>query len=559
VEQTQGNRPFLRLIMSLVVLGVVYIGMATFLSRHVPANTTVSGIAIGGMSPGEATVTLQRILATRASQPVHLEGPSRTVNIDPGTAGLEVDLDATLAKLSGFTLSPAELLVHLTGGEDEPLRIRVDQAKLSAAVTEAAGFFDAPVREGSITFTADKPTVVVSVPGRALKVPETTAAVASSWPREQAVTAVMEVLAPRVSATEITRAAREFAAPAMSGPVRVVAGPATVTLRPKQFAPALSLVPDAVGGLAPHADPSILLAAIRAAGPAVERPPVDASVRLVAGAPQVVPAVLGERLDPSTVPATFLTALTARTRVATLQMIQDPPAVTTAAARRWGIKEAISTFTTAFPVNPSRTNNIKIAAGALNGMLVHPGDQFSLNARLGPRTPAKGYQLAPVINGERLEQAYGGGVSQVSTTTFNAAFFSGVRIDRYTPHSFYITRYPEGREATLSWPDVDQQWTNDTGFGILISSFVSGNNLTVTFFGTKTWDVEAVKGPRRNVVQPSSVVDSSPGCVPQSPAPGFDVTVTRVFKKDGAQVKTSTFNTHYAPEDRVQCTPQPFQ
>ena len=197
---------------------------------------------------------------------------------------------------------------------------------------------------------------------------------------------------------------------------------------------------------------------------------------------------------------------------------------------------------------------MKIAAAALNGMIVRPGAGFSLNGILGERTPAKGYLRAPVIYADRLEQAYGGGVSQVSATLFNAVFFSGVRIEQYTPHSFYIARYPEGREATLSWPDVDQKWTNDSGFGILISSYLKGNDLTVTFFGTKTWDIEAVKGPRRNVVQPKTIVDDRPGCVPQSPSPGFDVTVTRIFKKGGVQVRTSRFNTHYLPEDGVKCT-----
>jgi len=184
---------------------------------------------------------------------------------------------------------------------------------------------------------------------------------------------------------------------------------------------------------------------------------------------------------------------------------------------------------------------------------VPPGGRFSLNAVLGPRTPAKGYQKAPVIYAGRLENDYGGGVSQVSTTTFNAAFFSGVKIEKHTSHSFYISRYPEGREATLSWPDVDQLWTNDTGFGILIDAAVSGSDLTVSFFGTKTWDIEAVKGPRRNVVQPKNIADGRLGCVAQAPTPGFDVTVMRIFTKNGVQVKTSNFNTHYLPENSVTC------
>jgi len=550
----QASRAIVRLVVALVVLGAVYMGLATFLSRHVPSNTTVDRIAIGGMTPNEATVTLKRVLAARASQPVHLETPSRTVDIEPGTAGIEVDLDATLSDLTAFTVNPVEMWVRLTGAEDQPLRVRVDRAKLTAAVTEAAKAVDSPVVEGSITFSGGKAITVVSVTGQAVNVPETTDAVASTWPGQQVVPAVMTITQPKVSAAEITRAAEEFAAPAMSGPVRLLVGRISVALQPIQYAPVLSLVPDDNGALRPKVDAAKLLAAIRVAIPGVERDPVDATVSLVAGTPQVVPALVGSKLALLTTPTSFLAALTSPTRTASITMVSTPPKVTTEMARGWGIKEEVSTFTTQFPYNPPRTNNMLIAAAALNGMIVRPGAGFSLNGILGERTPAKGYLRAPVIYADRLEQAFGGGVSQVSTTLFNAVFFSGVRIEQHTPHSFYIARYPEGREATLSWPDVDQKWTNDSGFGILISSYLKGNDLTVTFFGTKAWDIEAVKGPRSNVVQPKTIVDDRPGCVPQAPNPGFDVTVTRIFKKDGVQVKTSRFNTRYRPEDGVKCT-----
>ncbi len=550
----QASRAIVRLVVALVVLGAVYLGLATFLSRHVPSNTTVDRIAIGGMTPDEATVTLKSVLAARASQPVHLETPSRTVDVEPGTAGIEVDLDATLSDLTGFTVNPVEMWARLTGGEDRPIRVRADRAKLTAAVTEAARAVDSPVVEGSITFAGGRAITVVSVPGQAVNVPETTDAVASTWPGQQVVRAVMTITQPKVSSAEINRAAEEFAEPAVSGPVRLVAGRTSVALRPMQYASALSLVVDGNGALQPEVDTAKLLAAVRAAIPGVERDPVDATVSLVAGTPQVVPALVGSKFDRVTAPTSFLSALTSPTRTAAITMVSTPPKVTTEMARGWGIKEEVSTFTTQFPSNPPRTNNMRIAAAALNGRIVRPGAGFSLNGVLGERTPAKGYLRAPVIYTDRLEQADGGGVSQVSTTLFSAVFFSGVRIEQYTPHSFYISRSPEGREATLSWPDVDQKWTNDSGFGILISAYLKGNDLTVTFFGTKKWDIEAVKGPRRNVVRPKTILDDRPGCVPQSPNPGFDVTVTRIFKKNGVEVKTSRFNTHYVPENGVKCT-----
>ena len=84
-------------------------------------------------------------------------------------------------------------------------------------------------------------------------------------------------------------------------------------------------------------------------------------------------------------------------------------------------------------------------------------------------------------------------------------------------------------------------------------SFVSGNAVTVELWGTKTWDVKATKSPRRNIRQPRKIVDRSPGCVPQSPSEGFEVTIGRIFSRDGKQVRTSSFVTRYIPEDHVVC------
>lgn len=229
--------------------------------------------------------------------------------------------------------------------------------------------------------------------------------------------------------------------------------------------------------------------------------------------------------------------------------------MTTAEAKKTVPKEQISTFTTYLPDNPVRTGNIKIAVRDLDGAYVAPGESFSLNQRLGQRTAAKGYSKAGVIYGGRLTNDYGGGISQLSTTLFNAVFFSGAKIEEFHPHSFYISRYPEGREATISWPNVDNRFTNDTGAGILISAAVNGNELTVSFDGRKKYDeVKAAKSARRNITQPKTIRDDSKDCVAQSPNVGFSVDITRTFIKGGRTVKTSTFTTTYSPQDSVTCT-----
>jgi vancomycin resistance protein YoaR len=554
VRPSEGRRTATRLILSLLVLGAVYVGLATFVGRHVAANTRVDGVSIGGMSPRQASGTLTRALAAKASRPVTLRTPSRSVLLDPATAGLRLDVDATVAGQTGFSLAPADVWRHLTGGEDLPLRISVDDARLTAALEHAATTVNTPVREGSVSLAGGTVHTVLSQPGHTLEVARTARAVAAAWPRRPEINAVVGGVEPTLADAEIRRAVAVFARPAVSGPLTVKVGSLPIVLAPAKFASAVSLRPTPQGRLVPTVDGAKIIALLRLAAPGVEKRPADATVTLVGGRPTVVPAVVGTRYDVAKVQAAVLPALTSPGRTATIAPLRTRPKVTTAMARSWGVTDVVSSFSTAFPVNPPRTTNITIAARTLDGTLVKPGETFSLNGVLGQRTAAKGYQKAPVINGGRLETDYGGGVSQVSTTVFNAAFFAGVRIEQHTPHSFYIPRYPEGREATVSWPDVDNRWTNDSGKAILIRSYVHGNEVTVTFYGTKIWDVEAVKGPRRNVVQPRTITDDSPGCVMQSPNVGFDVTVTRIFRKDGRQVRTSQFSTHYIPEDDVRCT-----
>ena len=546
----------LRLGVAVAVLAAGYLALALFVGRHVASDTTVAGVPIGGMSPAAARSTLERQLGAKARAKVVVQAGGRTVKLDPAQAGLALDLPGTVDGLTGFTLDPRDLWDHLTGGQEQPLRTSVDRERLQAALSSAGASLEVPVREGSVTFPNGQVAVVAPVTGSELDAAGTADVVAARWPVEGPVGARMHTTAPKVSAQEVQRAADEFARPAVSGPVTVVAGRKRFDVPPAAFAPALSVKADPQGRLAPAVDDAKLVAAVRkrAVEAGVETQPRDARITFSGTTPVVVPSAVGAKLDDTSVVAAFVPALTAADRTAKVVTAVAQPQLTTAQAEKIKPKEVISTFTTHLPANPPRTENIAIAARTLNGTYVAPGKQFSLNAVLGQRTAAKGYNEAPVIMNGRLTKDYGGGISQLSTTTFNAAFFAGVHIDEYLPHSFYISRYPEGREATISWPNVDQKWTNDTGYGILIQAGVTGSEVTVTLHGTKVWDIESVKGPRRNVVQPKNITDDKPTCVPQAPTPGFDVTVTRVFKKGGRTVKTSTFNTHYIPEDNVRCT-----
>ena len=554
-ESWERRRQGVQLAVAGGVLLAAYLVTAAILGRSVPSGTSVDGVDIGGLSRSEALGSLSRELGPRAAAPLMVTAGPESRRIAPAEAGLALDLEATVRGLTGLPLSPGRLWQHIGGGGPVALRTSVDGDRLQKSLEGLAAGVEAKPVEGTITLPKGRVVVAQARAGTHLDVATTAQTVARRWPTSEPVVASLSVVQPRITSAEIERVRSEFADEAMSGPVKVVAGAEVFDVEAPALAPAITFKANG-GRLVPVFDTAKLTAAVRraAAAAGVEREAKDATVTFSGTRPTVVPAVAGRALGADAIPKAVIAALTSPSRTASVTTSEVQPEFTTSQATSTLPKGRISTFTTYFPDNPPRTNNITIAARTLNGTYIRPGGQFSLNGTLGQRTPEKGYQQAPVINGGRLEKDYGGGVSQVSTTTFNAAFFAGVQIDQYTPHSFYISRYPEGREATVSWPEVDQKWTNTTKGGILIRTSISGNALTVTFYGTRTWDVEASKGARRNIVEPKTIVDDSPDCVPQTASEGFDVTVTRIFKTAGAVVRRQDFTTHYIPEDDVTCT-----
>ena len=190
-----------------------------------------------------------------------------------------------------------------------------------------------------------------------------------------------------------------------------------------------------------------------------------------------------------------------------------------------------------------------------------PGETFSLNGFVGERDRGRGFTEAPMILGGKLVPAVGGGVSQFATTMFNAVFFGGFKNVYHKTHSFYISRYPAGREATVSSPAPDLKWTNDSPYGVLVKTSFDATSITVTFYGTKQYDeVRSVSGPRTRPTEPKVVyLEPGPDCIAtKEGVAGFDIVVYREFYKGGKQVKPrERFYTRYQPEDIFICAPKP--
>jgi len=149
-----------------------------------------------------------------------------------------------------------------------------------------------------------------------------------------------------------------------------------------------------------------------------------------------------------------------------------------------GITGVVSSYTTTYGGTPGRLSNVQLVSRLIDGTLVAPGGTFSFNDATGERTAEKGFLEAPVIINGEIQNGLGGGVCQVSTTVFNAAYESGLPIVARTNHALYISHYPLGRDATVNYPDLDMRFTNDTGHWLLLRTFVGAGSLTVNLYGT---------------------------------------------------------------------------
>jgi vancomycin resistance protein YoaR len=324
---------------------------------------------------------------------------------------------------------------------------------------------------------------------------------------------------------------------ALSGPLVLSRGEAQLAFAPADLA-ALLEVERAGADLELAVDPDRLDGLVDAElREHLESEPQDAEFEIAGDTVEIVPSTDGFRFDPERAAEQLVDVATGRgAREAELDGEAIAPAFTTADAEALGIVERVSSFTTHFQAGQSRVVNIHRIADLVNGVIIAPGDTFSVNGHVGRRTRDNGFvEGGAILHGEFVS-AVGGGVSQFATTMYNAAYFGGYELVRYKAHSYYISRYPMGREATLNYPTVDLEIRNNSPYGLLIEATTTGSSVTVTTWGTEWVEVESVTGEPFNVRQ---------GRVRN----GFDVVDTRVLRFPDGRVEREERFTRYLPEN----------
>jgi vancomycin resistance protein YoaR len=522
---------------------------------HVMPGVQVGDVDVSGMTEEEALAAVQLSAARIESTPIHVRAGKTDLSVDPTALGLKFDAEASVrrARLAGRSRNPLDqvggMLVRRFRADEVPFVVDVDPGRFDAVLDSWVAQTGKGLVDGGLTFEGTKVVIVKPKSGVGVQRDEAKDVVMAALGegRSDAGELTIGATTPAVDEADVQRAAA-LARRVLASPTKVTVGAVPILLSPEQIAPTLS-TEIVESKLVLKSDPLKLRATMAPGLAPLETPPKDADFAINGTAVSVVPAVTGKLVDLEDVGKAI-----AKGRHSISAMTEDvQPARTTEWAQKLNITELVSSYTTNYPCCQPRVQNIHRGADVINNTIVAPGDTFSLNAALGPRTLEKGYALAPQIGADlSYEDSVGGGVSQLSTTLYNATFFGCYKDVTHSVHALYISRYPMGREATLNYPGIDNQFQNDSASGILIKTYYSGGSITVSFYGNKAGRTCHAEGPHvlQTIPSPTEYVDDPSLPAGQTKAiesghTGYVVENFRIIDTPGQPQRRERYVEHY--------------
>jgi vancomycin resistance protein YoaR len=236
-----------------------------------------------------------------------------------------------------------------------------------------------------------------------------------------------------------------------------------------------------------------------------------------------------------------------------------------------GIVDFIASGSSSFAgSSEARAENVRVAAGHVSYALVRPGENLSFNDAVGPISLENGYVEGKIIQGDWTASDLGGGVCQVSTTVFRAAFFAGFRFEEWYPHSWRLAFYeadgsPPGLDAAIYQPNSAEEWekdliiTNPFDTWLLLQMIIDGDTVTAQLFGaTSPYAVEVGTPEIGPPVDPEPPVTREKPELPrgtrnkvQNAEPGYTVKVSRRVLDGGTVVSDGVFESVYRPQPEV--------
>jgi vancomycin resistance protein YoaR len=550
------------LVAASVVLGLVFAGSPT----KIASGVRIDGVDVGGMEAADARRLLERRSTAIAGRTVVFTAAGERFRIRPAALGVQPDwkaaIDAAQGQGDGFgPLRGFKRLDVTFFGADVTPRIGVLNGSLQYELGQIAQRVNRPARDAALVRRGSRIVVVPAKPGAVLDraaAAETLVHSLASLERPAGPVALpLRTQQPHVRAAALARAAAQ-ARLVLSAPVKLVLGETRWVVRPPRLTQLLQLPAGgrtSIGIAGPAADDWLRRLAAR-----VEKPPKDATFAVDGAHVRLVPARPGVQLDPlASTHAILQAALQRRLRVARLVVVEEPAKVSTRQAQAMGIRGLVSTYTTEFGGIPNRIHNVQLVAHLVDDKLIAPGATFSFNSTTGERNAAKGFLEAPVIVNGEVTTGLGGGVCQVSTTVFNAAFEAGLKITERTNHALYISHYPQGRDATVNYPDTDLKFVNDTARWLLLRTFVSSSSLTVNLYGTPTGrKVESTTAPLTSHGVPPVKKEIDPALKPgekvleYAGVPAMSTSVSRkVYDASGKLLYDDTWYSSYRADPKI--------
>ena len=479
---------------------------------------SVAGEPVGGASREQLVAVVDDLADDRVEVPVTVVAEDDEVTGDRGEVGVVVEDDRAIATAWSFGRRGGwqggwDQLRFRTGHEvDVPLGETIDRARLEDWADQAAEQLSQEARDADLELVADQDADAVEievtepVPARTVAAEDIVAALAAELegPGPVTVEVPVDISSPTFTQVDLDTV-RDAASRAVAAPVLLSNPSAGEDLRldPAELATVLHVADDedAEEGqrLQLATDGDRLREHLGSDGvAALEESPVDATYDIVGtevelhdGAPGFAPD-LDSAADQVLELARQEPEDEGEPREGELPGDTVTPEVT---VDDIDVREQVSSFTTDLVPGQPRNHNIQLGADLLDGATIQPGQRLSLNETIGPRTRARGFVENGFIDADGdLVSVVGGGSSQIGTTFMNAAWFAGIELVEFQPHSLYFERYPMGREATLSYNTIDVVVGNDSPYEIVVVAEATESRITVCFFSTAWAEVETTSG-----------------------------------------------------------------
>ena len=511
-----------------LMVGIVFASDRLARGGEILGRVTAADVDLGGLSEGDALAALRNLEDRLAASPIPVTVAGHNFSLYPADVGFQIDEAAVVAEAMDqgreghLGTQFGWWMTHFTG---DGMRLEIpydyDEAALAAVVAdwEATGLADPPF-PGEVTINDGEIEVAYPAPGVGID---------------------------RAEATRLLDAAL---------PASVLGRSLNVARDDTTSPPSFIFT----------WDPAPLRSYLAPRRAALTTAPVDAELLIDVTTDEVTiePGLSAREPDPEALAARVDQAARSGVRAASLPYRDGAePEVTTEEIEALGVKGLIGEFTTPHNCCEPRVTNIHLIADATDGAIVMPGETWSLNEHVGQRTTAKGYVPAPAIIAGELTCCdspinIGGGSSQFTTTLYNAVFFAGLEDVYHSPHSTWISRYPEGREATLGWPEPDLVFRNNTENAVVIRTLYTDTSVTAKIYGDNGGlQVEAGLSGRYNYtgIVTRYLRDASvpPGeeRVTQSGSGGWSVDVYRYITFPDGRQTTEEWTWHYSGLYRI--------